>query len=127
MIPLSFAQRRMWLLHRLERGAATYNISAGFRLTGTLDRDALVRALHDVVGRHEILRTTYLTDDEGEPYARVWPTAEARLAVPVAEVSPEELPAEVDRAVAHRFDLAAELPFRATLLRCSPEEHVLVP
>ncbi|MFI9378763.1 amino acid adenylation domain-containing protein [Streptomyces parvulus] len=126
MIPLSFAQRRMWLLHRLERGAATYNISAAFRLTGTLDRDALVRALHDVVGRHEILRTTYLTDDEGEPYARVWPTDEARLAVPVAEVSPEELPAEVDRAVAHRFDLAAELPFRATLLRCSPEEHVLV-
>ncbi|MFI1735533.1 amino acid adenylation domain-containing protein [Streptomyces acidicola] len=126
MIPLSFAQRRMWLLHRLERGAATYNISAAFRLTGTLDRDALVRALHDVVERHEILRTTYLTDDAGEPYARILPTAEASLRVPVAEVTPEELPAEVDRAVAHRFDLAAELPFRATLLRCSPGEHVLV-
>ncbi|MFC7984950.1 amino acid adenylation domain-containing protein [Streptomyces sp. NPDC057336] len=126
MIPLSFAQRRMWLLHRLERGAATYNISAAFRLTGTLDQDALVRAIHDVVERHEILRTTYGTDDAGEPYARIRPAAEAAPRVPVAEVTPAELPAEIDRAVAHRFDLAAELPFRATLLRCSPEEHVLV-
>ncbi|MEU4469124.1 amino acid adenylation domain-containing protein [Streptomyces sp. NPDC024017] len=126
MIPLSFAQRRMWLLHKLERGAATYNISAAFRLTGTLDQDALVAAIHDVVERHEILRTTYATDDAGEPYARIRPMAEAALRVPVAEVTPEELPAQVDEAVAHRFDLAAELPFRATLLRCSPEEHVLV-
>ncbi|MEU3730984.1 amino acid adenylation domain-containing protein [Streptomyces sp. NPDC033538] len=126
MIPLSFAQRRMWLLHKLERGAATYNISAAFRLTGTLDQDALVAAIHDVVERHEILRTTYGTDDAGEPYARILPVAEAAPRVPVAEVTPEELPAKVDEAVAHRFDLAADLPLRATLLRCSPEEHVLV-
>ncbi|MDG9723711.1 non-ribosomal peptide synthetase [Streptomyces sp. DH41] len=126
MIPLSFAQRRMWLLHKLERGAATYNISAAFRLTGTLDQDALVAAIHDVVERHEILRTTYGTDDAGEPYARIRPVAEAAPRVPVADVTPEELPAKVDEAVAHRFDLAADLPLRATLLRCSPEEHVLV-
>ncbi|MDL5205459.1 amino acid adenylation domain-containing protein [Streptomyces sp. ALI-76-A] len=126
MSPLSFAQRRMWLLHKLERGAATYNISAAFRLTGTLDQDALVAAIHDVVERHEILRTTYGTDDAGEPYARIRPAEQAALRVPVAEVTSGELSAAVDEAVAHRFDLAAELPFRATLLRCSPEEHVLV-
>ncbi|MEU9587855.1 non-ribosomal peptide synthetase [Streptomyces werraensis] len=126
MIPLSFAQRRMWLLHKLERGAATYNISAAFRLTGALDQDALVAAIHDVVERHEILRTTYGTDDAGEPYARILPMAEAALRVPVAEVTPEGLSAEVERAVAHRFDLTADLPFRAALLRCSPQEHVLV-
>jgi amino acid adenylation domain-containing protein len=116
----------MWLLHKLERGAATYNISAAFRLTGTLDQDALVAAIHDVVERHEILRTTYGTDDAGEPYARIRPAEQAALRVPVAEVTSGELSAAVDEAVAHRFDLAAELPFRATLLRCSPEEHVLV-
>ncbi|PWI09286.1 non-ribosomal peptide synthetase [Streptomyces sp. NWU339] len=126
MIPLSFAQRRMWLLHKLERGAATYNISAAFRLTGTLDQDALIAAIHDVVERHEILRTTYLTDEAGEPYARVLPMAEAALRVPVVEVTPEDMSGAVDGAVAHRFDLAAELPFRASLLSCSPQEHVLV-
>ncbi|WP_424643199.1 amino acid adenylation domain-containing protein [Embleya sp. AB8] len=126
--PLSFAQRRMWLLHRLEEGAGTYNISPVFRLTGPLDRDALVAAIRDVVDRHEILRTTYVTDEEGEPHPRILSAAQAsaQVRVPVVEVACEGESDAIDEAVAHRFDLAAEIPFRATLLRRSPEEHVLV-
>ncbi|MFF3488515.1 amino acid adenylation domain-containing protein [Streptomyces sp. NPDC002701] len=126
MIPLSFAQRRMWLLHQLEQGAATYNISAAFRLTGSLDQAALGAAIRDVVDRHATLRTTYATDDDGEPYSRILPVAEAAPQLPVTEVTPEQLTDAIDEAVAHRFDLTAELPFRATLLRCSAQEHVLV-
>ncbi|MEV8320772.1 amino acid adenylation domain-containing protein [Streptomyces sp. NPDC059900] len=126
MIPLSFAQRRMWLLHQLEGGAATYNISAAFRLTGALDEDALVAALGDVLGRHEILRTTYETDDAGEPHPRILSADEASPEVRVVDVAADDVTGVIDEAVAHRFDLAAELPFRASLLRCSPEDHVLV-
>ncbi|WP_317933152.1 condensation domain-containing protein, partial [Streptomyces cellostaticus] len=126
MIPLSFAQRRMWLLHQLEGGAATYNISAAFRLTGSLDQAALVAAIRDVVDRHEILRTTYATDDGGEPCSRILATAEADPQVRVVEVAPEDVAGAIGEAVAHRFDLAAELPLRASLLRCSLREHVLV-
>ncbi|HEY3869745.1 MAG TPA: amino acid adenylation domain-containing protein [Actinocrinis sp.] len=126
MIPLSFAQRRMWLLHQLERGAATYNISAAFRLTGHLDRAALVAAIRDVVDRHEILRTTYLMDDEGEPYSRILSIEEASPQVPVVEVAPDDVSGAIAEAVAHRFDMAAEIPMRASLFRCSPQEHALV-
>ncbi|MFF0885026.1 amino acid adenylation domain-containing protein [Streptomyces sp. NPDC003456] len=126
MIPLSFAQRRMWLLHQLEEGAETYNISAAFRLTGPVDHAALVAAIGDVVGRHEILRTAYVTGDDGEPSSRILPPAQATPQVPVIQVAPEDVSAAIDGAVSHRFDLTAELPFRAHLLRCSPQEHVLV-
>ncbi|MFI7406726.1 amino acid adenylation domain-containing protein [Streptomyces sp. NPDC049541] len=126
MIPLSFAQRRMWLLHQLEQGAATYNISAAFRLTGALDQHALGAAVQDLVDRHEILRTTYATDDAGEPCSRLLPTAQAAPELRVAEVAPEDLTGAIEEAVAHQFDLSAELPLRASLLRCSPQEHVLV-
>ncbi|GIF04580.1 non-ribosomal peptide synthetase [Actinoplanes siamensis] len=126
MIPLSFAQRRMWLLHQLEGGAATYNISAAFRLTGSLDEAALVAAIQDVVERHEILRTLYATDEAGEPYSRILPAVGAAPPVRVVDVAPEDLPGAIEQAVAHRFDLAAELPLRASLLRCSPQVHVLV-
>ncbi|MGW1727843.1 non-ribosomal peptide synthetase [Streptomyces sp. NPDC002306] len=126
MVPLSFAQRRMWLLHQLERGAATYNISAAFRLTGSLDQAALVAAIGDVVERHEILRTTYTTDDTGEPRSRILAPAQAATPVRVSEVAPDEVADAIAEAVAHRFDLEAELPLRAVLLRCSAHEHVLV-
>ncbi|WP_199551422.1 non-ribosomal peptide synthetase [Streptomyces sp. N35] len=126
MIPLSFAQRRMWLTHQLEGGAETYNISPAFRLTGPLDRDALAAALHDVVARHETLRTLFLTDDNDEPYAKILPAAEAEVPLPVVDVDDGELGGAVDAFIAHRFDLAAETPLKARLFRLAPEEHVLV-
>ncbi|MFI1018278.1 amino acid adenylation domain-containing protein [Streptomyces sp. NPDC020965] len=126
VIPLSYAQRRMWLTHKLDRGAETYNISPTFRLTGPLDQEALVTAIRDVVGRHEILRTTYVTDDDDEPHQRILPPDEVSVQVPVVVVASEDLPGAVDEVIAHHFDLATEIPLRATLFRCSPEEHLLV-
>ena len=126
MIPLSYAQRRMWLTYQLEDKAETYNISPTFRLTGPLDAPALAAAINDVVDRHEILRTTYVTDDDDEPYQRILPAGQGLVRAPVQDVAPEDLPATVGAAIAHRFDLAAEIPLRAHLYRLGPQEHVLV-
>ncbi|MFE9837930.1 amino acid adenylation domain-containing protein [Streptomyces sp. NPDC005551] len=127
MIPLSYVQRRYWFLHQLD-GEETWNMPTALRLTGTLDEAALVAAVHDVVDRHESLRTTYVVDEGGEPFQRILPTPEAltQLRVRVAEVAPEAVAGAVDEAVAHGFDLAAEIPFRPHLLRISPQEHLLV-
>ncbi|MBL7256051.1 non-ribosomal peptide synthetase [Paractinoplanes lichenicola] len=126
MIPLSYAQRRMWLLHQMEGGSETWNLTGSFRLIGRLDEAALVAAIRDVVERHEILRTTYVMGDDGELGQRILPIAEAAPAVPVIDVAPERVSAAAEETVGHRFDLATEIPFRAALLRCSAEEHVLV-
>ncbi|WP_151484726.1 non-ribosomal peptide synthetase, partial [Streptomyces albicerus] len=126
MIPLSFAQRRMWVLHQLEGGSESWNMSAAFRLTGSLDQAALAAAIRDVVDRHEILRTVYVSDDDGELHQRILPVAEAAPEVSVVEVAPEDVSGAVDEAIAYRFDLAAEVPVQVRLFRCSPQEHVLV-
>jgi nonribosomal peptide synthetase DhbF len=128
VIPLSFAQRRMWLQHQLAGGSETWNMTAAFQLTGRLDQAALVAAIRDVVDRHEILRTIYVTDDDGEPYSRILPVTQAmaQTRVPVVDVAPSDVSSAIDEAIAHRFDLAAEPPLWASLLRCSPREHVLV-
>ncbi|WP_052433231.1 non-ribosomal peptide synthetase [Streptacidiphilus carbonis] len=126
MIPLSFAQRRLWFIDRFEGPSATYNVPFLLRLTGELDQDALRSAVCDVVARHESLRTLIAMDDQGVPSQRVLPVDEALLDVPLVEVEPGALDDAVLEATRHAFDLAAEIPVRATLLRSGPREHVLV-
>ncbi|MBP0455849.1 non-ribosomal peptide synthetase, partial [Kitasatospora sp. RG8] len=125
MIPLSFAQRRLWFLSQLEGPSATYNIPMALRLTGDLDRGALDAALRDVIGRHEVLRTVFPASG-GRPHQRILDTGETGFELPFAAVAPEELKATIARTAAEPFDLSARIPVRARLFRTAEDEHVLL-
>lgn len=69
-IPLSAAQRRMWLFMRLYPGSSAYNIGFPMRLRGTVDVGALRRAVSGLLARHAALRTRFVLR-EGTPFAVV--------------------------------------------------------
>ncbi len=125
MIPLSFAQRRLWFIDRLEGAGTTYNTAHWVRLRGELDTEALRAALADVVGRHEVLRTVF-PDTDGEPYQRVLEPAAAGPRLPVVAATERELETVLEREAGHAFDLAAEIPFRPVLVEVGPADHVLL-
>ncbi|RJQ75871.1 non-ribosomal peptide synthetase [Amycolatopsis panacis] len=120
-VPLSFAQRRLWFLAQMEGRSATYNMPAVLRLTGELDRAALVAALGDLTDRHEALRTVF-PEFDGVPCQRV---LDARPEVACVEVAPDELAVATAAFCAEGFDLAVDPPLRARLFALSPDEHVL--
>ncbi|CAM3698150.1 amino acid adenylation domain-containing protein [Kibdelosporangium persicum] len=126
MIPLSFAQRRLWFLTKLEGPSPTYNSPLALELCGSLDRDALAAALTDVVGRHESLRTVF-PDRDGEPYQRILTVEEAAFSLDEVTVARTDLAAAVQAVLDHRFDLINEPPVRAWLFSTDePDLHVLV-
>ncbi|WP_405774633.1 non-ribosomal peptide synthase/polyketide synthase [Streptomyces sp. NBC_00859] len=125
MIPLSFAQRRLWFLSQLEGPNAVYNIRVAQRLTGAVDRDALDAALRDVIGRHEILRTRYGVT-AGEPYQQVLPTAGLDWHLETADITPAALDEKINTCVGHVFDLTTDIPVKAWLFTTAPGEHTLV-
>ncbi|MGV9455865.1 amino acid adenylation domain-containing protein [Streptomyces sp. NPDC003635] len=121
-IPLSAAQRRLWLVERITGGGGAYNFPLVFRLRGELDLEALRSALRDVTDRHEALRTRF-PDEDGEPYQ--WIAEEAEPEFVVAECAEAELTARVKAAQRQPFDLSAEIPVRAEVLRVGRADHVV--
>ncbi len=125
VLPLSFAQQRLWFLDRLTGSDSTYNLPYALRLTGALDTGVLRDALADVTGRHEALRTV-LPEVDGEPRQVILDAAAARPELTVTEVGPGELADAITTACAAGFDLSSALPLRTHLFRLADDEHVLV-
>ena len=130
LLPLSFAQQRLWFLDQLEPGSATYSIPLAVRLKGQLHVAALEQTLSEIVRRHEVFRTRFITVD-GEPRQEV--LAAQYVTLPVTDLGELD---EVEREAAVRetvtlesgepFDLASGPLLRAKLLRLSAEEHVVL-
>ena len=128
VVPLSFAQSRLWFLDQLFGPSPVYNMAVGLRLGGRLDAGALGAALADVVGRHESLRTLFVAP-EGIPQQVVVPVERADFGWDVVDAtgwSATRLEEALGAVVRHRFDLATQIPLRAQLFRLADQEHVLV-
>ncbi|MGN7131733.1 amino acid adenylation domain-containing protein [Rhodococcoides corynebacterioides] len=127
-IPLSLPQQRLWFLNRLDPTSDAYTIALSVTIDGPVDRDALGRAVLDVLDRHEALRTVFPETDDG-PHQVVLPIDDVRDRLDVrdlrgatrADAVPQAL-----RSLAHRgTDLTTTTPVRAVLLRVSDTRHVL--
>ncbi|MEV1177007.1 amino acid adenylation domain-containing protein, partial [Nonomuraea sp. NPDC049784] len=127
LLPLSFAQQRLWFLAQLEPDSLEYNLPIALRLAGALDLSALGAALDAIVERHEVLRTRLVTVD-GVPHQVVGPASEVKVEVVDLSGDPDALGRAEQLAAADAaapFDLAQGPLFRGRLIRLAPDDHVL--
>ena len=122
-LPLSFAQERLWFLHRLQPESAAYNLAFSARFHGVVDLAALARAVAEIVRRHEALRTTFHLED-GRAVQRVAPPVAVPLPpLPIIDLSAlpararePEARALATRLARHPFDLERGPLLRLALL-----------
>jgi amino acid adenylation domain-containing protein len=129
-LPLSFAQQRLWFLHQLDPSSYTYNGSSALLLKGSLNVQALEQSIHEIVRRHEILRT-YFQIVNGRPIQLIAPA----LKIPLPIVDLQNLPDIEHEAEVKKLRLANyQQPFnlvqapllRLTLLQLKNRQHVLL-
>ena len=70
---ISSAQERLWMLSQLEEANKAYNITQVFHLNGFIHESSFAKAYSALLERHEILRTVFLVDTEGNPRQSILP------------------------------------------------------
>ena len=123
LLPLSYAQQRLWFLDKLEGPSAAYNLSTAVRLEGELDVEALRAALQHVLDRHESLRTGFSLDGD-TPRQVIAEDVRVELALQPLS-SDEDVQRWIDDEAARPFDLQRPPMLRARLLRLGQARHVL--
>jgi len=130
VLPLSFAQQRLWFLDQLVPGNPFYNVPAAVRLTGQLDLMALKQAFNQIVHRHEALRTNFVKVD-GQPTQII--SANVNVFLPLVDL--RHLPAKERQLAAGQiatesaqrpFNLATDPLLRVKLLQLDETEYVLL-
>jgi amino acid adenylation domain-containing protein len=129
VVPLAFSQQRLWLLDRMMAGNAAYNETNYVRFPYALDVDALRRAIHEIVRRHEILRTTFEVVGD-DPRQVVAPALVIDVPlVDLRQLTPDERVGEAMRQATAQsrvpFDLAKGPLIRASIYRLDVADHIL--
>jgi amino acid adenylation domain-containing protein len=129
-LPLSFSQRRLWYLQKVDANLSAYNIAASFRIKGDLHVGALQQALNALIARHEPLRSAIM-ELGGEPHQKIVPTLQ--IALPAVDLS--QLPHALAEEEAKRWcsEDARQLHvlekpplLRVKLLKLSEGDHVVI-
>ncbi|MBI1390259.1 MAG: amino acid adenylation domain-containing protein [bacterium] len=129
-IPLSFSQRRLWFLDRLEPGGSVYTLSSAIRLRGILNLTALNQSYNEIIRRHDILRTTF-EESGGEPRQVVHPFQYASLKqIDLAACGPDDAASRLNelqrQCVYKAFDLTAGPLLETILVQTCPEDYILL-
>jgi amino acid adenylation domain-containing protein len=128
--PVSFAQERLWFLDQLLPGSAVFNVPLAVRLAAPVNQEILEECLNEIVRRHEVLRTTFATEN-GQPVPVILSELKVRLQVfdlrhlPVSEI--ETSARRLKNEEAERpFDLAHGPLIRASLIWLDNSSQMLL-
>ncbi|BAU65712.1 amino acid adenylation domain-containing protein [Stanieria sp. NIES-3757] len=125
---LSYAQERLWLLDQLQPELPLYNEINLFKLTGSLALSLLEKSFNQVLQRHQVLRSKFITKD-GKPVAQIVPLQWVTLSV--VEIEEQSNPEARAIALATQdaripFNLSYFPLFRLRLYQISQQEYLLL-
>jgi amino acid adenylation domain-containing protein/non-ribosomal peptide synthase protein (TIGR01720 family) len=119
--PLSFAQKRLFILHHIAPGSVTYNLPQAVDIRGELDSERFLDVCAQLLQRHESLRTSFILQN-GQSLQVIHDHVE--FTPEFATIDVHDIPAAF-AAFVRPFDLQRAPLFRVRLNRCDTRHHVL--
>ncbi|MCB9252335.1 MAG: amino acid adenylation domain-containing protein [Flavobacteriales bacterium] len=123
-IPLSYSQERLWFIDKLE-GSVQYHIPTVLELSGDLSVEVLIRSIHRILERHEVLRTT-IQNHEGQGYQEIQGAERWKLEHEKFNSSPGDLEELTSNYIYRPFDLSKDYMLRVKLIETGKKKHRLI-
>jgi amino acid adenylation domain-containing protein/thioester reductase-like protein len=129
-LELSFSQERLWFLDQLEQFSGAYNISSAMKLEGNISVPILEKSLNEIIKRHEVLRTTFITKNN-KPIQIVH--NELLLSIPVivlTKMNKEEQEKQIKQIIheetSYHFDLSTGPLLRVIVVNLNETQNILI-
>jgi amino acid adenylation domain-containing protein len=127
-IPLSYYQEHWWLAAQTQKEFAGQAMAHSYRMLGALDIEVLRDCMTYLVGRHEVLRTSFAILN-GVPIQVIHPPAEVQLPyLDLSGTSDAEARAQLlfKAEAARGFDVSVPPLLRHQLVKIAENEHLLL-
>ncbi|MED7820387.1 MULTISPECIES: condensation domain-containing protein, partial [unclassified Francisella] len=120
---LSFAQERLWFIEQYEKGSNAYHIPILVSINEGVDIGAIKESLISIVDRHEVLRSVFSTNDDGNDYQVI---LNKKLAINEYSYRDTDIDKQIDIDINTPFDLVLEYPIRVSIYREELDTKLLI-
>ncbi|WP_245176762.1 non-ribosomal peptide synthetase, partial [Flavobacterium aquidurense] len=127
--PVSPSQNRLWLLSQLEQGSLAYNMPVALTIKGEIDFSLFENSFQQLINRHEILRTYFKTNKEGELRQYIMPASEVKFKINYVDfTNKDKSETFVQEYIQHlnnqEFNFQQAPLLRASLIKVTANDHV---
>jgi amino acid adenylation domain-containing protein len=121
---LSFAQERLLFIERFEQGTDVYHMPSLVKLSDNVNLVALEAAMNEIITRHPVLKSVYLSDEKNKDYQQVLAELISinRHKVANKNVLIQQLQTEISQP----FNLAQEPSIRLHCYETQGEQYLLL-
>jgi amino acid adenylation domain-containing protein len=127
--PVSYAQKRLWVLNKFDKENAVFNIPIACKIQGVLDVNAFNSAFRLLIQRHEILRTG-IVELNGEPRQKILRPEDVIFNFDAEIIAGDDKDSKIKAVAKEEADFVFSLEkaplFRARLLKISDNEFVFL-
>lgn len=125
-LPLSFSQKRLWIIDQVEEGTSNYNMLLALNVEGQLDQPRVEKALNIIVQRHESLRTRFTVIDE-EPIQKIDDQFKLKLiTIDLSSKQEQRVQTILNQEAKFKFDLANGPLLRVHMLKIGSNRFVIL-
>ncbi|MDF5715756.1 MAG: amino acid adenylation domain-containing protein [Rhizonema sp. NSF051] len=126
LVPLSFAQQRMWFSQQMEPNSRAFLVPIAQRLIGKLNVGVLQQSLDAIAAHHEALRTNFIASPDGSPVQVIAEPRPVQLKIINLIHEPQKVDQVLNQEAFCSIDLTSDLMLRGSLLQINDQEHILL-